>query len=504
MTDVRKVKWDKVDKVVSNLSTDLDHEIQVQREAIPLVFVPGIMGSRLRVAGTDGTGDGADGLPNMRWNPSSTAFMIKHFSGTDGAHRKRMLVGDGNFFQGFLEVDNANPVGDGFHGIFDDYWKFLKPLKKQDWGQLRKIFEFPVYAVGYNWTDSNGNSGKMLAKRIQQIIDEGKGITGLCEKVILITHSMGGLASRSASHLHGAEGKILGIIHGVQPVTGAPAAYWRMKAGFEGLGPSSRVLGNSGPTVTPVLGNLPGGLQLLPNKNHVSNSHQKAWLTVTHDGKTTLSLPKSDPYDQIYRIKARVQPTPGEKPSTNKYWGLVDPDLLDPGRPAGPPAAPLNRKDPAALAAAAPPHGDPWQQYLDMLKLAESFHDQLGMYQHPHTFCFTGVNHKTADIIELRIESNLVRSDPYPKRGFRGFFTDAAGKDMQAVLQDPAGDGDGTVPRSSAQALNKSGKEPPGDLAIDVEHQPAYKDKQAQAYAVQAIIALARVRYESVRGKIKS
>ncbi len=414
-----------------------------------------------------------------------------------------MLVGDGNFFQGFLEVDNAKPVADGFHGIFNDYWKFLKSLRKQDWGPLRKIFEFPVYAVGYNWTGSNDHSGKLLAARIKQIIDEAKGITGLCEKVILLTHSMGGLVSRSASHLHGAEGNILGIIHGVQPVTGAPAAYWRMKAGFEGFGMGSRVLGNSGPTVTPVLGNLPGGLQLLPNKNHVTNRHQKPWLTVTQDGKTRLSLPNSDPYAEIYRVKARVQPTPGEKPSTNKYWGLVDPDLLDPARPAAPPAAPVDPKSRAGLAAAAPPHGDPWQQYLDVLKIAESFHDNLGMYQHPKTFCFAGVNNKTAEVIELRIESNWVRGDPYPKRGFRGFFTDAAGKDMQAVLQDPAGDGDGTVPRASAQALNKSGKEPPGDLAIDVQHQPAYKDSQAQAYAIQAIIALAKVRYESVRGKIK-
>jgi hypothetical protein len=505
MGTTHTVRWDKLDQKISGLRTDLNHDIRVQREAIPLVFVPGIMGTRLRVAGTDGTGDGANGLPNMRWNPSSTFFMLKHFSGTDGAHRKRMLVGDGNFFPGFLEVDNANPVGDGFHGIFDEYWKFLKPLRKHDWGPLRKIFEFPVYAVGYNWTGSNDDSGKMLASRINQIIDEAKSITGLCEKVILITHSMGGLVSRSASNLHGAEGHVLGIVHGVQPVTGSPAAYWRMKAGFEGLGPSSRVLGNSGPTVTPVLGNLPGGLQLLPNKNYVTNNNHKAWLSITKDGKTTLSLPNSDPYQEIYRVKARVQPTPGEKPSTNKYWGLVDPDLLDPGKPApSPTPAPLDPKKPTSLSAAAPPHGDPWQQYLDMLKIAESFHDRLGMYQHAHTFCFRGVNHKSADVVELRIESNWVRSEPYPKRGFRGFFTDAAGNSMQAVLQDPAGDGDGTVPRSSASALDKPGKEPPGDLAIDVEHQPAYKDEHAQEYAIQAVIALAKVRYEALRGKIKS
>lgn len=514
MGTTHNVNWDKVDQVVSDLKTKQVHEIRVQREAIPLVFVPGIMGTRLRVAGTDGTGDGANGLPNMRWDPSSKLFLFLNFSGTDGAHRKRMLVGDGNFFSGFLEVDNSAPVGNGFHGIFKDYCKFLDPLREHDWGPIRKIFELPVYAVGYNWTDSNENSGKKLAARINEIIDEAKGVTGLCQKVILITHSMGGMVARAASVLHGAEGKILGIVHGVQPATGSPAAYWRMKAGFERGGffdiegrVVSRFLGNSGPTVTPVLGNLPGGLQLLPNKLHRTNSTRdnpnglQAWLTITQDGNTSRALPKSDPYEEIYRKKAHVQPTPGEKPSTNDYWALVDPDLIDPGN-ANPQPTPKSRSTNNSLDASTNPSGDPWQQYLAMLKLAEDFHDKLGKKAHPKTFCFRGVGHNTANIIELQIESSWISMDPYPKRGFRGFFTDAAGNSLKAVLQDPVGDGDGTVPRSSADALKAPGKKAPGDQPINVMHQPAYEYDKAQAYTIQAITALLKVHCEEKRGAI--
>src|SRR5205823_14044804 len=138
------------------------------------------------------------------------------------------------------------------------------------------------------------NSGKKLAVRIKEIITEASEITGLCEKVILITHSMGGLVARWASEKAGAKASILGIIHGVQPVTGAAAAYWRIKAGFEGTGPTSRVLGHSAHEVTPILGNIPGGLQLLPNKLYETNGQAKSWLTFTGEGVAMTPITQSE------------------------------------------------------------------------------------------------------------------------------------------------------------------------------------------------------------------
>ncbi|MGA2982347.1 MAG: hypothetical protein ABSG32_00950 [Terriglobia bacterium] len=487
----QSTKWYEVDQEISGLETDIKHDINVQREAIPLVFVPGIMGSRLRLAGTNGTGDGSNGLPNLRWDPGDSGLLWK-YSGATPSFRKRMLVGP-QFSSSFLEVDNTNPVGDGFNGIFKDYRPFLTSLKTRNWGPLGKIFELPVFTVGYNWTDDNTNSGTMLAARISEIIKEAKAVTGICEKVILITHSMGGLVARWAREQAGASGSVLGIIHGVQPTTGAAAAYWRIKAGFEGAGPTSRILGNSGPTVTPILANIPGGLQLLPNKQYQTDAGSQQWLTVTENGQMKRSLPKSDPYDDIYSIKAVVQPAPGEKPSTNAYWTLVDPDLLDPDAPSAP-------SGPDAISAGNPPT-DPWTQYLSLLGIAKTFHNTLGKTPQARTFCFRGIKQKTADAIELKIETNRVWSNPYRTRGFRGMFTDADGKSMQAVLQDPSGDGDGTVPSSSAGALNVPGKAPPGDSDFSVAHQPAYENSGVQAYTVLAIIALCKERYNECRGK---
>lgn len=532
----KTVRWDKVDKPISGLGTDVEHEIQVQREAIPLIFIPGIMGTRLRRAGTSGDGKGIDGLPKMRWDPDSTTYLLGNHCGAPGADRKAMLVGTA-FTPGYLAVDEKEdnkPVGDGFHGIMADYWKnFLNELKKHDWEALGKIFEFPVYAVGYNWTDDNTNSGKKLAARIKKIIEEAKKVTGLCEKVILITHSMGGLVARWASEEAGARKSILGIIHGVQPATGAPAAYWRIKAGFEvtaalgaALQPKSvpqsyhqavlqgaalgagvakayitaSILGSSASEVAPVLGNVPGGLQLLPNKQHRTNDDSAAWLTVTESGKPSMLLPKRDPYEEIYRVKAVVKPTAGQTPSTNEYWGLVDPDLLDPENVLWEARSANN-----ALDSQFPPSRVAWLQYLTMLDLAETFHDTLGQQTHPNTFCFWGTGHKTADVIEMKVGSLGVglnpypETDPYPVRGFRGFFTDARGVRLMAVLQDPSGDGDGTVAASSGAALNAPKKPIPGDRALAVEHQPAYEDGAAQAYTVQAIIALCKMRYDELR-----
>ncbi|HTX38152.1 MAG TPA: hypothetical protein VME43_24145 [Bryobacteraceae bacterium] len=480
------IKWRDIDLPIFNLDTDKKHEIKVQREAIPLIFVPGIMGTCLRRAGTSGKDD-------LRWNPSSHWWMLRKYYTAGPAERKAMLVG-ARYNANYLEPNDSDPIGDGFASLDSHYCKkYLAPLKAHDWGALSKIFEFPVYGFGYNWTDSNEDSGRKLAARIQAIIAEARQIVGFCEKVILITHSMGGLVARAAAILANAESSILGIIHGVQPATGTPAAYWRMKAGFEEDSATGTVLGDSGPKVTAVLANIPGGLELLPNQDHLTDHGGIKWLTITKNGQYIKALPNSDPYGEIYRVKAVVKPKRGEKSSTNAYWGLVDPNLLNPGHVSAPSSNPLDQMNAQARAV------DAWAEYLTQLAKAQNFHGLLGKKQHSRTFCFRGVGHKTADEIELRVENPSGHSNSYPDQGFRGFFTNASGVIQEAVLRKPAGDGDGTVVRSSGAALDKPGKQLPGDRAFDVEHQEAYEAGKVQAYVVQAIIALCKKRYEDLR-----
>lgn len=522
MPNVIDRNWWEADQQVPGLPTNVEHEVHVQREAIPIIFVPGVMGSRLRRAGTNGVGNGADGLPNLRWDPSA-GFMYENYSGCTPAHRKAMLIGS-MFSPGFLEVANSNPVGNGFEGIMEDYRPFLLQLRSQAWGAVGKAFVFPVHAFGYNWSDTNRTSGRLLAQRIDEVIRDARAQVGLCERVILVTHSMGGLVARAACLLAGAQSKVLGVVHGVQPAFGSGAAFWRIKAGFEGDGIvgrlASRFLGPTGRDTTVLLGNAPGGLQLLPNKQYRTLRGASAWLQISGDSNGQPTLPAHDPYAELYRLPAQVTPGTGTGASSNAYWRLVDPALLTPevvSRPApggaeggsGANAPTMNGGAGGGggslddVAEAGMGSGPAWSNYLSLLSEAESFHDALGSRQHPQTWTFHGTGLATAETVRMFDESNWVRSENYPTRGFRGFFRAADGSARQAVLQDPSGDGDGTVPTSSA-LMSSHLPAAPGAPAnrgfANLSHQPAYEDGNAQRWVVCAIHGLAGIRYRERRG----
>jgi hypothetical protein len=89
---------------------------------------------------------------------------------------------------------------------------------------------FPVHAMGYNWLKSNSHSATVLRKRILALMTKYRAQGFRCEKIILVTHSMGGLVARALIHPDiGALGsEVLGIVHGVMPAMGAPAAYKRI------------------------------------------------------------------------------------------------------------------------------------------------------------------------------------------------------------------------------------------------------------------------------------
>src|SRR5690554_1708010 len=88
----------------------------------------------------------------------------------------------------------------------------------------------PVYACGYNWLASNNSAARQLRDRIRHVIAV-ESRRGRCEQVLLVTHSMGGLVARRCASLPGMEGLIAGIVHGVMPAAGAAVAYRRCKVG---------------------------------------------------------------------------------------------------------------------------------------------------------------------------------------------------------------------------------------------------------------------------------
>lgn len=202
------------------------------------------------------------------------------------------------------------------------------PLSLKEAAKFRSLL-LPLHAFGYNWLQDNAQSAQELADYIDNVLKmynydaNGRVGHGLAfekghEKVILVTHSMGGLVSRYASELLATpyKDKILGIVHGVMPDLGSPTAYKMMKIGEHSM-PMGLVLGMSATRLMSVLAQSPAPLQLLPSANY---NHGKPWLRIekgSPDGMTDLLLPQNgDPFNEIY-LKSDV------------WWRMYEPEILD-------------------------------------------------------------------------------------------------------------------------------------------------------------------------------
>jgi hypothetical protein len=221
----------------------------------------------------------------------------------------------------------------------------------------RSKFRFPVYAFGYNWLASNMLAADALKIRIEEVIAANNGRNSSCKQVILVTHSMGGLVARACCQLSGMEEKIVGIVHGVMPAVGAAVAYRRCKVGMRDEDfAAGLVIGLTGTGVTAVFAQAPGALQLLPSKDYGTG-----WLILKNEhGKKIKTLPISDPYDEIYLNK-------------KNWWGLVREEWLS------------------------PKNGEPikWSKFAENIQVAKQFHEELFGFYHPYTYVFYGAGANT-------------------------------------------------------------------------------------------------------------
>jgi hypothetical protein len=499
--------------------TSADHRIIIKRESIPIVFVPGIMGSRLK--------RGSDKV----WDPNSDGFMAKTYLTATPTERKHLITDPGlevdvdtsDDFRKYVkeqslggwvgrfktagkepseqnkDFDKANDRGylavtQGWGGIaWSFYGKLILALTDKNWDPFDKFFVFPVYAVGYNWVQDNLESGKKLEGRIKEIIqmEASKGL--ICEKVIVVSHSMGGLVSRAAAKLKGAEGSILGIVHGAQPALGAPAAYRRMRAGFESSwnpldAIGAWVLGATSQKVMPVLGNSVGALELLPTQLYQTNSGQARWLTMSKDGNVLSVLPENqDPYTSIYE-------------DDGSFLRLAyHPEYLDPGgaKKSEPPDNVVR---------------DSRKAFVKNLRDAKKFHEDLKLLSHGTTYStwVEGGKNPTWDKIDYTFLQRRYQEPAYPVSP-DGMPTSLNPEEGQGIdywesnkhpeqngyysLQDHNGEGDGTVPTSSGSALK--GKSVKTKVIKDVEHAAFFNDAGAQEFTAQCIMEIAKMHFDS-------
>ncbi len=521
--------------------------------SIPIIFVPGIMGSNL--ADDDGRPvwllDSIKSIPvKLAWNwsprtagerqkilhPSRTRIYkegaVPHENDALGLKKKDFLsrgwgeVSEASYHRFLIWLDtkmnvSRNPMrwedfSPSGEKINNDHFAYLKKNMqsginmimqglpelaeagtkvesiKSDELVKRSKSIYPVYAFGYNWLDTNAVAADFLKDRIIRVINENNKGSVKCTQVILVTHSMGGLVARACSQLPEMTQKIVGIVHGVMPATGAAVAYRRCKVGMrdEDFG-AGLVIGSDGKEVTAVFAQSPGALQLLPSEQYGTN-----WLRISDsNGKIISALPKKDPYEEIY-LQRRY------------WWSLIKEEWLS---PVG-------------------GNSIQWGIFEKNVKLAKNFHRTLAGKFHHNTFSFYGGGNerKSFENIIWVVKKGVIGESEgkaplmdeithlvhqaVRTNGSNNLFvggrsmvtTSARGDSSTAYVQELShweircsgrnSTGDGTVPSISGRAPRAFGGssvlqqfELPG-----VEHEPAFRDfPLAQTVAYYAITKLA-------------
>lgn len=444
---------------------------ELKVNVIPLIFVPGIAGTYLKVKPEAETFvrekleiPKPKPLPDP-WRPPSLEFGAKRvidtwncYSGGQRQvllHQDRTIVDNEGFLKGGREGLTLEPIskaGKDFRGWSSvhsfSYGSFLQFLEGNAnfWERLRvhpdakraihvnlphqvkeiikglslnreaetkdfaidldlaiKAIEnvLPVYAFGYNWLQSSSKSAQELLLVIKKIVALYDGCEYIkynsrfccsCSKVILVTHSMGGMVARAAAKFD--KGSILGLVSIACPIIGTPSAYRTVVAGndldvpkdailFSHYGNASAILmGKTTKETTPVMAFSPGCLQLLPSK-----LYPKEWMKFGYrstDGTTctVCRLPKFNPYKEIYSEKYA-------------WYRLIEPIFLDQ-------AGLYNDLKPPA-----------WDAFLAALEEASSFHDLIHLGQWPPTYMCYGHDPKFLTYGSIRWSSTRTLRDEF-------------------------------------------------------------------------------------------
>lgn len=510
------------DSTLSKPDNSVAVAMMVPDRIIPVIFVPGVMGSNLRGNKPETKG--------VTWRLDSSTSMkpwlvrgakrrketlqpqlmevdnegrIPSSTEQDNEELKRRGWGEvGKYSYGDFLVWLENTLNDYDHphgGVRDSLIGGVLQAEKgevaltKDEVGLSYRYRFPVYACGYNWLDSNTNSSKRLQQRIEEIIKRYQKARKKCEKVILVTHSMGGLVARHCSQVLGMESKIFGIVHGVMPALGAAATYRRMKAGTENPGGSlsgwfggymaSKALGEDAAEMTAVLSTAPGPLQLLPTPEYGNG-----WLQIKNGAQEDFLPKHNDPYTEIYTVRG-------------EWWSLCEDHLVNPLNTA----KDIKKKQTQMDAN--------WEKFVASIDDdVEVFHKQITRKYHPNTHAFysNDANKRAYGNVIWRGgnkagENLLSGSRPsYPMAG-RALNPNEAGSSrtiaaplggtgwktgvqQRYTLSDPEEPGDGTVPLRSGVAPRQHVI---SMLSVNVGHEPAYKESErARLFTVRAIVKI--------------
>ncbi|MFC2289905.1 MAG: esterase/lipase family protein, partial [Treponema lecithinolyticum] len=255
------------------------HEKQ-EIKIVPIMFLPGIMGTRLQNSETKET----------IWDPDKTSYMI-------GLSWKN--VSDKQDLLGITNAPEAVPITEPAKNLFGKskpytteqldrnyaaiasgfYDRFLRALETKLNTEQSQII-YPVYVCAYDWRkDINAIAATEVKDIYNKIKEEQE-----TDEMIIITHSMGGLVAREFLRQNPqAAQKIKAVIHGVQPVQGAVQFYAYFKCGARHFSAwwdipgiiLANILGATKKDFAALCSDIPGAIELAP----VSNGDKQQWLS---------------------------------------------------------------------------------------------------------------------------------------------------------------------------------------------------------------------------------
>lgn len=392
------------------------------------------------------------------------------------------------------------------------HWIDVRDYDPQKWG-LRKFEKltdehlkkharhyFPVYAVGYNWLEDCGKSSERLEKRIGEIIEFWTKAKRRCDKVILVTHSMGGLVARACAKR--IPDKIAGVIHGVMPALGAPAVYRRMACGTESSSPDNNplenleaaalatILGDTTEKTTAVLATSPGALELLPN-----HLYPGPWLHVrvttsvgnpqSSGGAKNMVAGNSTATGDCLHLPGARSPNPYDLYRDMTPWyRLINPALADPAK--------KYREN----------RGGVEKAIRASIDIAEKFHRSLDDYYHPNTYAFFGDDqHKRAygqvRWVAMQQAGSAVVVSPANVGAAHFLSHNALGQrrvrmegkaELLFELEQQDARGDGTVPYQSGSG--PSGKVKQVFATRGYDHQGSYNHRDMLMLTLRLIVKI--------------
>ncbi len=406
--------------MADNLTASASEQSHASTEErrIPIIIVPGFMGTRLFDPASQ----------KLVWNPTGGGF---------GGEAPGDFAADSTRLLNLAPLFPAEPFADAsatetadnktvrhYSNVVPDYYRDLcfelaKLSGAADPEAGTPPWRVVVYVCGYDWRLSSA----LAATRLQSVVSEARAEHGN-EKVILVAHCQGGLVSRYYSRKLGGRGSIRAMFLIGSPILGAVSSYTMMKQGvpldtgdWRSLFVRGRMMLGQNAS-RDLLRAFPAAYEMLPTR--VFSQNNKTWLTF-------------DATQSGYPYKSGGEPTPLQDTTTD--FPQIYKDIF------------VGFGD------------DPKKRtvYGPLIDAADALHESLKVqdlvYIHPRTYCIGCFDQDTSTTVSLvKYGSITVQSGENVYTPDTNWLFQAKGPDLQIET----GPGDGAVTQYSCN--------PPSDI----------------------------------------